>query len=325
MQPCRYAFVATCVAVAAANNSLELVRDVALEDVPAGPRELHQRYSEIFRYGNRNAASHLWTSYILDRAAVTPAAQIELLFSGFCAVSGSPVYPSDYKRYRLRLKHAVTGVDEVGFMYYCCWPCVCDTWDFIKVDTLTVKTADGPKVYRFAVIGDPCVNEAQLDVPFVQPFDGRTTTQIRPIVAETHFLPRAHGSALFTRGETQTIATCTLGTKDAEQMIDGLNGLMEEFPGLITKVQGTGLLFSAELHPAIEVVGFDGIETWLRKNGLGVIHGGENSLRFTPHFAISRAEVAAIGSVAKPVTASSTVVNFRSRAICAAASWRLAK
>ncbi len=55
--------------------------------------------------------------------------------------------------------------------------------------------------------------------------DGRTTTQIRPIEAEVHFLPRAHGSALFTRGETQTIATTTLGTKDAEQMIDGLNGL----------------------------------------------------------------------------------------------------
>ncbi len=58
--------------------------------------------------------------------------------------------------------------------------------------------------------------------------DGRTTTQIRPILAETHFLPRAHGSALFTRGETQTIATCTLGTKDAEQMIDGLGGLRYE-------------------------------------------------------------------------------------------------
>ena len=58
--------------------------------------------------------------------------------------------------------------------------------------------------------------------------DGRTTTQIRPIVGETHFLPRAHGSALFTRGETQTIATCTLGTKDAEQMIDGLGGLRYE-------------------------------------------------------------------------------------------------
>jgi polyribonucleotide nucleotidyltransferase len=58
--------------------------------------------------------------------------------------------------------------------------------------------------------------------------DGRDTKTVRPILAEAHFLPRAHGSALFTRGETQTIATCTLGTKDAEQMIDGLNGLHYE-------------------------------------------------------------------------------------------------
>ena len=55
--------------------------------------------------------------------------------------------------------------------------------------------------------------------------DGRDTKTVRAIVAEAHVLPRAHGSALFTRGETQTIATCTLGTKDSEQMIDGLNGL----------------------------------------------------------------------------------------------------
>ncbi|PKP92555.1 MAG: polyribonucleotide nucleotidyltransferase [Alphaproteobacteria bacterium HGW-Alphaproteobacteria-16] len=55
--------------------------------------------------------------------------------------------------------------------------------------------------------------------------DGRSTTQIRPIEAMVHFLPRAHGSALFTRGETQAICTTTLGTKDAEQMIDGLDGL----------------------------------------------------------------------------------------------------
>ncbi|HEX8388419.1 MAG TPA: polyribonucleotide nucleotidyltransferase [Sphingomonas sp.] len=55
--------------------------------------------------------------------------------------------------------------------------------------------------------------------------DGRDTRTVRPIQAEVHFLPRAHGSALFTRGETQTIATTTLGTRDAEQMIDGLNGL----------------------------------------------------------------------------------------------------
>jgi polyribonucleotide nucleotidyltransferase len=55
--------------------------------------------------------------------------------------------------------------------------------------------------------------------------DGRSTTQIRTIEAMTGFLPRTHGSALFTRGETQAICTTTLGTKDAEQMIDGLDGL----------------------------------------------------------------------------------------------------
>lgn len=52
--------------------------------------------------------------------------------------------------------------------------------------------------------------------------DGRNTTQIRPISIETGLLPRAHGSALFTRGETQSLTTVTLGTSRDEQMIDGL-------------------------------------------------------------------------------------------------------
>jgi polyribonucleotide nucleotidyltransferase len=58
--------------------------------------------------------------------------------------------------------------------------------------------------------------------------DGRSTTQIRPIEAVVGFLPRTHGSALFTRGETQSICTTTLGTKESEQMIDGLTGLSYE-------------------------------------------------------------------------------------------------
>ena len=61
-----------------------------------------------------------------------------------------------------------------------------------------------------------------------QRIDGRTTTQVRPIESMVGFLPRTHGSALFTRGETQTICTTTLGTKDSEQMIDGLEGLRYE-------------------------------------------------------------------------------------------------
>jgi polyribonucleotide nucleotidyltransferase len=52
--------------------------------------------------------------------------------------------------------------------------------------------------------------------------DGRTTTQIRPISIELGILPRTHGSALFTRGETQSLTTLTLGTKGDEQIIDGL-------------------------------------------------------------------------------------------------------
>jgi polyribonucleotide nucleotidyltransferase len=55
--------------------------------------------------------------------------------------------------------------------------------------------------------------------------DGRDTKTVRPIEAMVHFLPRTHGSAIFTRGETQAIVSTTLGTKESEQMIDGLEGL----------------------------------------------------------------------------------------------------
>ncbi|QMW23040.1 polyribonucleotide nucleotidyltransferase [Sandaracinobacteroides saxicola] len=58
--------------------------------------------------------------------------------------------------------------------------------------------------------------------------DGRDTKTVRQIEAMVGFLPRTHGSALFTRGETQAIVTTTLGTADAEQMIDGLDGLKYE-------------------------------------------------------------------------------------------------
>ena len=73
--------------------------------------------------------------------------------------------------------------------------------------------------------------------------------------------------------------------------LDKLNKLREELGGRITKVQGTGLLFSCELSPEFKCYGEDSTEEWLRERGLGVIHGGTNSLRFTPHFNISDEEV----------------------------------
>ncbi|MEK9531259.1 MAG: polyribonucleotide nucleotidyltransferase [Alphaproteobacteria bacterium] len=54
--------------------------------------------------------------------------------------------------------------------------------------------------------------------------DGRDTKTVRPIVAEVGLLPRTHGSALFTRGETQALAVTTLGTGQDEQIIDSLEG-----------------------------------------------------------------------------------------------------
>jgi polyribonucleotide nucleotidyltransferase len=54
--------------------------------------------------------------------------------------------------------------------------------------------------------------------------DGRDTKTVRPITSETGILPRAHGSALFTRGETQGLVVTTLGTGEDEQIIDALNG-----------------------------------------------------------------------------------------------------
>ena len=54
--------------------------------------------------------------------------------------------------------------------------------------------------------------------------DGRKVDQVRQIVGEVGVLPRAHGSALFTRGETQALVVATLGTGDDEQMIDALEG-----------------------------------------------------------------------------------------------------
>ncbi len=58
--------------------------------------------------------------------------------------------------------------------------------------------------------------------------DGRTLDQVRPIVSEVSVLPRTHGSALFTRGETQALVVATLGTGEDEQMIDALQGTYKE-------------------------------------------------------------------------------------------------
>lgn len=97
------------------------------------------------------------------------------MFGGFCGVSGSPVRPSDYTRYKLSLEKVDGTGPTTGFMQYCCWPCVCDTQDFIKIDTKNVTTADGERTYRFAVLGNPCNYPEALQKPFTEPWGGTTT------------------------------------------------------------------------------------------------------------------------------------------------------
>ncbi len=80
-----------------------------------------------------------------------------------------------------------------------------------------------------------------------------------------------------------------------QQIVAGLEKLREEFPEAVLSVSGTGLLCAAELDPEhFPVVGFDGLETWCRRNGLGIIHGGRNALRLTPHFELTADEVSLI-------------------------------
>jgi len=76
-----------------------------------------------------------------------------------------------------------------------------------------------------------------------------------------------------------------------KEVVAKLAKLKAELPGYITKVQGTGLLFSCELSAEFKCYGAGSTEEWLREHGYGVIHGGANSLRFTPRFDIGADEV----------------------------------
>ena len=94
-------------------------------------------------------------------------------------------------------------------------------------ETLTAESLDVEKAKSlFHDLEADVVRSAILDTGMR--IDGRNTTTVRPIVAEVGVLPRAHGSALFTRGETQAFCVATLGTGQDEQIIDALEGEYRE-------------------------------------------------------------------------------------------------
>lgn len=83
------------------------------------------------------------------------------------------------------------------------------------------------------------------------------------------------------------------------EVLDRFSALADELGGAITKVQGTGLLFSVELDDRFKCYGAGSTEEYLRQRGLGVIHGGKSSLRYTPTFDLSADEVDLIVSLTK--------------------------
>jgi acetylornithine/succinyldiaminopimelate/putrescine aminotransferase len=119
-----------------------------------------------------------------------------------------------------------------------------------------------------------------------------------------------YGNTMTTNPRALEVATAVLESMTEEmrvnirergkQLVEKLRVLQREFPDLITRVQGTGLIVSAHIDPdKLTVVGADGLETWCRRHGLGVIHGGKNALRFTPHFAITEPELDLIARVVR--------------------------
>lgn len=114
--------------------------------------------------------------------------------------------------FKIRQKQARTAkLDEA-------WNAVKESLITEETDTLTANQIKG----IFKQLEADVVRGQILDG---QPrIDGRDTRTVRPINIQTGVLPRTHGSALFTRGETQALAVATLGTSRDEQIIDALNG-----------------------------------------------------------------------------------------------------
>jgi acetylornithine/succinyldiaminopimelate/putrescine aminotransferase len=115
------------------------------------------------------------------------------------------------------------------------------------------------------------------------------------------YRPGLYGNTMTTNPRALDVAIAVMDSFDNErreniiargkELLDGLAALTDETNGGVTSAQGTGLLVSCALAPQYKTYGKDSTENYLRTKGLGVIHGGEHSLRYTPVFDLSPKEV----------------------------------
>ncbi len=119
--------------------------------------------------------------------------------------------------------------------------------------------------------------------------------------AATTYQTGLYGNTMSTNPRALDVAIAVLDSLSPElrenirtrghELMNRLATLADETDGAITSAQGTGLLLSCELHSRYKVYGAGSTEEYLRKKGLGVIHGGKHSLRFTPVFDMGPQEV----------------------------------
>lgn len=123
--------------------------------------------------------------------------------------------------------------------------------------------------------------------------------------AADHLKPGLYGNTMTTNPRALDVATCVLEALTPElranivargtEFKERLEALAAKSDGAITAVTGTGLLVAASLDPErFKSYGSGSIEEYLRTKGIGVIHGGDNALRFTPHFAVTSEELALV-------------------------------
>ena len=148
--------------------------------------------------------------------------KIDEAFASFCR---NYVSPGQSETQEQRLIKAVSIFDKLERQ---------NTIDALEKEVIDIIDA---REYKNEKLHDLAVNEAKevleqvvrdevrrlITVDKVRP-DGRKVDEIRPLDAQVHLLPRAHGSAMFTRGQTQVLSACTLGPLEDAQIIDDITG-----------------------------------------------------------------------------------------------------
>ena len=123
------------------------------------------------------------------------------------------------------------------------------------------------------------------------------------------YRPGLYGNTMTTNPRALDVAIAVLDSLNDErrsnirergaELVAGFKSLIDSTDGAVTSAQGTGLLASCELAPHYKIYGADSVEDSLRRAGLGVIHGGAHSLRYTPIFDLTSKEVDLIVALTK--------------------------